>query len=240
MRAQRGVAGRPGRPLAMDITWQDTPRQLFGSPITFALTGGLSLTGNNYQGNSVWSRKLGLRLTHRPIKLGKNSSLLMSLNNEFSWLTNGESGFNLNASANFRFGQRTSMDIYFMKNNYSMNNGSFREAMSGSIGFNTRFTDNFSTRITYNFNQSNNFYPRIGNSSYYYQDISTYFTYNKSGKMEISIGTRYDLKESRFRTAEGNFRFKFYNLFYLTLRPQYDFVSQNRYFNFDISPAYGQ
>ncbi len=67
--------------------------------------------------------------------------------------------------------------------------------------------------------------------------LGAFFNYNKSQNFQIGMGATYDMNLSRIRTAQANMRFKVGNYFFLTLRPNYDFVENISNFNFQIDPV---
>jgi len=233
--SQKAGEGRQSRPTAFDLQWSQTPDNLFGTPVTYGFSAGLGMTGTMDDTAATWSKNIGLRLTHEPIQLGNNSSLIFGAGDEIYWLTTGEEKNRLFGTLTLRLGTRFSIDGSYTRDmsNQDINNN--RKNQYGTLSLTTRFTDKFSTRVTYYFNK---FGTNIS-GKYYTGDLSQlscFFTYNDSQNFQINLGTTYDLNKSRFYSAQGNIRFRVGNYFFLTLRPYYDFINKKSDFNFQIDP----
>lgn len=232
-------------PTTFDLQWKQNPTKLFNSPVLYSFSGGVSLISDTFSPEeSTWSKNIGLRLTHKPLMIGKTSSVVFGVGDDQHWLSSGETRNYLFANMTLRLGSRISIDSNINRDSFIFYNGRNITNTTANISLNTRFTKDFSGRLTYYFRDYNylttfNRFDPVEISTLDNQ-LGAFVTYNKSQNFQLGLGTTYDLNLSRIRSAQGNMRFKIGKYFFLTLRPYYDFIDKTNNFNFQIDPIFAR
>jgi len=244
--AEHAAGGRESLPTEWKLRWTQNPTPLFNSPLLYSFSGGVNMSGMYGRDEKIWNRTVGLRLTHKPIKLGETSSFVVAVGDDYSWITGEERNY-LYGNMTLRLGSRISLDSNIGVYSSLFDEGRTYGNTTGSISLNTRFTDTFSGRFSYSFNHYENlegYYNYYGYTltedfydSFVSDELGAFFTYNRSQNFQLGLGATYDLNLSRIRTAQGNMRIRLGNYFFLTLHPYYDFVNNYSNFNFQIDPV---